>query len=1489
MNEGKSSIYKGKGFILKTANKEYINNSICNRSKNKSSRNNKKYIFVERKKSTFSRYNPVVMPILFNKNNKKKNEYMKKNDINILNEGEINSFLLRNKAFRLTWSCIIKKIKKEIDMQISKNLSNIFEEIFLYSISNNEQLPLILMTAGTNVADHEIIIDTLSYEFKRWNYKKGRISEDSDILKLLCKSEKKGRSDNNYRSGNNDSCFDDRHCKDEPYEDNDIYVCSLNSSTSNNINSSIYNIYNQLYKEYKMRSFLAKYRKKKGNNDNDNYGYGYDNSYDVGMHTRRTSSRDSFSCIKNERDSGISNFSFFLNKEMDQECKINKRMVSIDKLVELYKLMSEVNMRKGGGSSHKGQSGVHTPSLDATDDKYNESNNDNNIGNNSGKVGGVKSNSSSNNSNSSDGSYCSYDDNSDNLRINYRKLELYNKQNEYFADGRKKVRVVVLIHDCEYFNINILNGILNVLINLRIDSKMCLSVILGVSTPSFFFNRITTPDTQSKLRIKTVDILNNKLICEYICNSILFENFLPFMINFRTMHAIKLLLHKNNQSVSHLVYILYILTKEFYDNNLLSFLSLPIYYYLNDEQGNDNLEFQTEYSPYTFVRSNQKSFSNYLKYDIRTLHKKIICLCYSSNLYYRHLSYLKKVYSNVLVHNYFLLHGKDSIVHTPTNSDNELINFTLKRNRSNKKKKKKKKSKDDDNASCHSLSSDPERGSFTNTDKLSTDVNMVSVHWDEKRETTKKRKNSVHLHSSGGMAHQLSGKTLLTQQGEGSGKNLQNGIKNEYEEKNAVNDQHDTNAQYGRSTFNINGVTKQNETTDEQGSSTQNYSIFNRNLHAWQFKANTINWWFDHPFKDLIYSYENKKIKDNFINNIDKLLESTEEKCVKNLYDINNIKDINKCLCESSLPTCVLQLIERKYAFNIAINFINIVIKCKSEYANSLKRAEYFRKLFENFEKVKWQENTSILYIEELYKIVERDVKKCISFLIDIITPYYYKNQEILLDMLKEFKKYYTTVYAIVYNLEDYLYLLKEKECQKDKETYMNDDFAKSCTVYSVSYSIYYSLLTKLDDLIQMLRQYINEKKGAPGGSTTTTAANGNLKRLVNCNVSNETHPEQGLVAEMRTELEAGSEAQMQSGNTKDDNEFNTNGEAYQFGRNTKYRKKNEGRTGMTMKKKAYKRYLTIQNSSLKNRQNGEHMKQINVEDILELLNQFVHDYLYLLLLPPIYHHPLAYELIIHRPDRDFTDIMTRDIKYELLQTLCYTKPYKTGSLMCSCCFFPENLENSDPNTNIVCDNKIYLNPYYDNISSLEDLVNIYRIYEKCNKTMDLYNLFILFLNIKIDTLGKYSMETTKELQSKSLQKEGDDYLYGEVLQEYYLKFIVAVSTFCSFFKILKPPNVSALLNYNEKGEEIFDDDDIDDNTTKGREGANAEESVTKFLADIKKSLQGCTSKKLLFGKLYYNQTIVSRELYLQRMIDYNSEYKNQVHFENDNIKRQKN
>ncbi|SBS84226.1 conserved Plasmodium protein, unknown function [Plasmodium ovale] len=1455
MNDVRNPVYRGKGFVLKGANKEYIDEE----SSKSSIKKRKKYMYIDKKKNIFNKYNPVVLPLLSRNCKTKKNGNIVEKDIDVLNEGEINSFLLRNKAFRLTWSCIIKQVRKEIDIQITKNLSSVFEEIYLYSKSDNQYLPLILMTAGTNVADHEVIIDTLSYELKRWNYqkeKRARMHSGDD------EGKREGNCPNGSGSGS-DCLGGDGNAHRDPRDDDDIYVCSLNSSTSNNVNSAICNIYNQLYKEYKMRSVLMKCRGKRvrwnnhkgdvirisprrsGSNGRGGDGDGKGNGDDEG------------------EEEGIPLSHLSWSKCMESRPKMVKKTVNMDNLVELYKNMSELNRKKdlnGEKSVEKGRTDLYSI-------------------------------------------YEEIQERNDELLEHYGELEVYNKKNDYFVDGRKKVRILILVHDCEYFNINILNGILNVLINLRIDYKLCLSVILGVSTPSFFFNRITTPDTQSKLRIKTVDILNNKLVCENICNNLLFENILPFILNFRTMHAIKVLLHKNNQSISHLIHILYILTKEFYDNNLFSFLALPMSYYLKGGSGKgrirsgnkiarsgstsagsrmsefrddrwdgdscsgesghgnalgDDWEVSTEeYSPYTFVRSNHKTFSNYVKYDVRVLHRKIISLCYSSNLYYTHLSFLKKKYSAILVQNYYTLHGKDSIVHTPTNSDNDLENFTLKR------KKKDKKASVGECKKVESPTCEKKNNTSLVAETTILDSKDCTDYYDRKyenggRSMIKSEKTGI---SSKEGDYTLS--SVVEEVPEVEEVATAEEIAKAEDEERTVASSHEGDSS------NLNKTKKikvEEEKAKEKGSS----GTFDRNLYAWQFKANTINWWFDHPFKDLVYLYENEKMKTNIKKDIDTLSDNVEEskRMQQKLHDINSVKEINKYLCEEAIPKCMLQLIERKYAFNIAINLINIILKCKSEYTNSIKRVEYFKKCFENFEKVRSNENKNILHIEEIYKVVENDVKKCINFLIDIITPYYFKNQEILLEILKEFKRYYTKIYAMVYNLEDYLYLLKEKEFQKDKEIFMNDDFSKNFS-YSFSYSLYYSLLFKIDDLIEMVRIYIHEQKMKIHPNLQSGGGNSSSMR------------------DTRGDANKGNEDYMENGDG--DNHME------------RKRKCNYGEKIGVSKKKVFMRYLTIQNNTLCSKDNDKMGKEITLEDLSHSLNVFIHDYLYLLLLPPMFYHPLAYDLIIHKPDKEFTDIMTRDIRTELLQTLCYTSPYKTGSLMCSCCFVSDNPPNSDFNTNIVCDNKIFLNPYYDNLSTLEDLVNMYRIYERSQKTVDLYNLFIFFVNIKIDKFLGYSVEDnvhnhnqvdySKHVDSKMLGKgplkEKENPLYAEMLQEYYLKFIIAVHTFCSFFKILKPPNVSALLNYTEKDCDNFSDDYGDDATAKG-ETYNSEESISRFLADIKKSLQGCTSKKLLFGKLYYNQTIMSRELCLQKMVQYNSDYKEEIPCANGTNKRQK-
>ncbi|ETW32789.1 hypothetical protein PFTANZ_06491, partial [Plasmodium falciparum Tanzania (2000708)] len=479
---------------------------------------------------------------------------------------------------------------------------------------------------------------------------------------------------------------------EDSYDDNDdVYVCSLNSNTSNNINSAVYNIYTQLYRDYKMRYFLKKYKKKDGRN---NYNNGVKNAYISNETRKRTrnysNSSNSYNLNRDDIDNDCDNTcdvsnhnSFvrlsFLNKEFREDNKvINKNMVNIDRLIDLYKKMSELNMKNISEEEIEGLSKkrvftnkYNSDNIYNMDEMYNVMNSKDVMF--TSPKGGYKNNKGS-------GIYKDMNESNNSFIKEYGPLELYNKQNNYFYDGRKKVRIIILIHDCEYFNINILNGILNILINLRIDNKICLSVILGVSTPSFFFNRITTPDTQSKLRIKTVDILNNKLMCDRICNILLFENLLPFILNFKTVHAIKLLLHKNNQSISHLIHILYILTKEFYDNNILSFLCIPMNYYLNictnDDEEKEKMD--SNYSAYTYVRSYQANLSNFFKYDIRKVHQKIISLCYSSNLYYRHLSYIKKKYSTILIKNYFQLHGPDSVVHTPRHSDDEPEFFNLK-------------------------------------------------------------------------------------------------------------------------------------------------------------------------------------------------------------------------------------------------------------------------------------------------------------------------------------------------------------------------------------------------------------------------------------------------------------------------------------------------------------------------------------------------------------------------------------------------------------------------------------------------------------------------------------------------------------------------------------------------------------------------------------------------------------------------------------------
>ncbi|ANQ07149.1 Uncharacterized protein PCOAH_00014050 [Plasmodium coatneyi] len=1372
-NERRSTVYKGRGFILKTANKEYIESS--NRKKTKSTLH-------DRRKNIFNKYNPVVLPLLGNYKSRK-GEQSAKNDINLLNESEINSFLLRNKAFRLTWSCIIDKIQKEIDVQISKNLSNVFEEIYSYSVSNHEYLPLILMTAGTNVADHEIIIDALSYELKKWNYNKGGRRGGADthrgtlngesvhspviatsavphaglnILKSLKKvdaswgesdmssggektppsegeHEEQMKGDHSWVSRNKEveegqsrekkrrlnGSFDEVTLNQlESHDENDVYLCSLNSSTSNNVNAAIYNIYSQLYREYKTRAFLAKYRKKRGSNGGENY------PGEVRVSPRRMNSNDAGVNSSSGKKRDISSCPFIPNGEGHSTYhKVSKNMVSIDKLIELYKQMSEIDKKREVSKNGEKNTARSIGMCDI---------------------------------------YSQMGEESDDFFPADAEISLYSEQNGYFEDGRKKVRVIILIHDCEYFNINVLNGILNVLINLRIESRLCLSVILGVSTPSFFFSRITTPDTQSKLRIKTIDILNNRIICERVCDDLLFGDTLPFIVNFRTMHAIKLLLHKNNQSISHLVHILYILTKEFYDNNLFSFLSLPMGYYLGDHLCGDigsNLQGSfsgddppTEYSPYTFVRSNQKSFSDYAKFDMRALHRKIICLCYSANIYYAHLSFLRRKYSSILVQNYFTLHGKDSIVHTPTNSDAEMDNFTLKRKAN--------------------------RGSVSNTNhsgktvKADVSVGYTQSGGDQTVPVGRKDPSNTHQHG--------------------------------YEEQTKWENDNTFDA----SQFSC--AEGSDPSAPPMGKKKKKNARQKHPRVAVQGEHNKL--------VDLVYSYKNEKLGSSLKSEIDALLDSTEEKNISNLYDVESVQEVNKYLCEVALPRAILQLIERKYAFNIAVNLIDTIIRCKNEYSNSIKRVDYFRRLFLNFEKTKWKDNKSILYIEEIYKVVENDIKKCISFLIDIVTPYCFKNQEVLLGMLKEFKNYYTGVYALVYNLEDYLFLLKEKEKEKEKDLFTNDDFAKcSSSRYSFSFSVYYSLLFKLDDLIEMLRTFLTQQRINSNGGNTTGAGRGD-------DVDRETYSP--LVG---------------------------------------HRQK-----GASEKKKAYKRYLTIQNSSLKGRLKDDTERRVNVEDISNSINLFLHEYLNMLLLPPLFCHPLAYEMVMHKPDKEFTDLMTRDIKTELLQTLCYTNPYKTGSLICSCCSFPENTTNADMSTNIVGDGKVYLNPYYDNVSTLEDLINVYRIYERCNKTVDLYNLFILFVNVKVDG--------TADGVAPSVVPSSEAPLCTQILQEYYLKFIIAVNTFCSFLKILKPPNVSALLNYTEKCDNISDDEADEEGSLNRGDHHNGDESIGKYISDIRKSLQGCTSKKLLFGKLYYNQTIVSREMHLQRLLmQNNTDFRSEV------------
>ncbi|SOV15126.1 conserved Plasmodium protein, unknown function [Plasmodium sp. gorilla clade G2] len=1581
MNEKKNTILKGKGYILKGANKEFIEDK------------KKRDSFIDKKKKNiFSRFNPLALPLLgknklYEEDDKcdmkkrRSNEKSKEGNINInvLNENEFNSYLLRNKAFRLTWTSIIEKIKHEIDIEIYKNLNNVFEEIYLYSISNNEYLPLILITAGTNVADHEIIIDALSYELKIWNnhnnnnnnkkkeekyymnksgnlfdyvhgegkdyiyekikrdmnkkdnmndkininqsdhlydkiYKnKGNFiftsnqecvdnfmnpTHDDNKIKEKDKKKKKKRrkkqrtfngniytndgstfnsNDNNDIKNENNYDYNDKYndkYNDEYNDDNDdVYVCSLNSNTSNNINSAVYNIYTQLYRDYKMRYFLKKYKKKSVHNNNMNNPYVSSDRRKRTRNYSNSSNSNNLNMDEQDDDYNISNNNSFvrlkfLNKEFKEDNKLihNKNMVNIDRLIDLYKKMSELNKKNISEEEVEG----YVNKYNTDNIIYNMEQMNNNIMDSKGVMfasseGIYKKNKGSDinikdikNVNNMNGVNNMNDCNNSFIK-HYGRLELYNKQNNYFYDGRKKVRIIILIHDCEYFNINILNGILNILINLRIDNKICLSVILGVSTPSFFFNRITTPDTQSKLRIKTVDILNNKLMCDRICNILLFENLLPFILNFKTVHAIKLLLHKNNQSISHLIHILYILTKEFYDNNILSFLCIPMNYYLNiytDDEEKEKMD-SNDYSPYTYIRSYQANLSNFFKYDIRKVHQKIISLCYSSNLYYRHLSYIKKKYSTILIKNYFQLHGQDSVIQTPRNSDDEPEFFNLK------------------------------------TKKL-----------DHKKE--KKHIQRVDIESE----------------------SINNDIINDNEKKNH----------------------------------------FDRARYAWEFKTKTINWWYDHPFKDLIYLYENETIKNNKKEEIiDKLLNEDDYNNKKevinnidnningnnNLYDIENVKEINKTLCSFSLPLNVLQLLERKYAYNIAINLINIIIKTKSEYTTSIKRSEYFRNLFENYEKIKWNENKNILYIEQLYNIVEYDIKKCINFLIDMMTPYYFKNHQVLLNVFKEFKEYYTNIYPIVYNLEDYIYLLKEKEYKKNQELYINDDFSKTYT-YSFSYSIYFSLLSRLDDMLEMLRNVIQmeeQKKNQANKCPPFDGNKFNMKENISFNNSIRKREEYvddsycvSSMGEYKEENEMNKNNHNNNHNSNNHNSNNNNHNSNNhnncndveinghhnppvnynnldndsddiFNSNaTKYYPSNNiNIEDIDNKKKRFKRYLTIDNKSLKKKKNYEH-NNINAEDISNCINLFIHDYIYLLLLPPISYHPLAYELILYKPDKDFTNIMTRDIKKELLTTLCYTNPYKTGNLMCSsCCLFKDNPYNNNPENNIINNNKIYLNPTYDNISTLEDMVNLYRLYEKCNKTIDLYNLFILYLNLKVNKYSSICIndknknttiknnnnnninrqckdeQDVKSSHSNRMKYKQTDNLATDILQEYYLKFIITINTFCSFLKILKPPNVSALLNYNEKNgnnddyyedDEYYNNDNNTNHTRKGNKNKNknndnyntSQDSIIQFLKEIKKSLQGCTSKKLLFGKLYYNHIIASREYYLQNFIENNNE-----------------
>ncbi|VWU51560.1 conserved protein, unknown function [Hepatocystis sp. ex Piliocolobus tephrosceles] len=1646
MNTGKGSVYRGKGFILRCASKEFIeNNNVKTHSLHQ------KNIFVESKKNNiFNKYNPVVLPLIsrnLNKNRKseienddndkdnndkdnngkdnsdirKKNKKGVKN-INILNESEINSFLLRNKAFRLTWSCIIKAVKKEIDIQVSKNLSNVFEEIYLYSISNNKYLPLILMTAGTNVEDHEIIIDTLSYELKKWNYnKKGNRdnsnNDPSDGYIGQNNYEQINYNDNSMRREKNKFDF----YKNEENDDNnekDSYVCLLNSSTSNSVNSAICNIYNQLYKEYNMRLLMKiqsgsrkrNIRTKSYNNIDDikkkmklnsfNCGI-YSNSFDekmgehidekmgehidekMGEHIdeKMGENIDKKMDKKNGNDleKSVSNCFLNLNNTFEEDCKFNKKSINLDQIVELYKNMSQLYMNKNISQN-----------LSNMDEYKKEGGSGTSFGEYNGNMGF-----SSKKKMSFLLEELEKNNKKEVIEMNDLELELYNKQNSYFADGRKKVRIIILIHDCEYFNINVLNGILNMLINLRIDNKICLSVVLCVSTPSFFFNRITTPDTQSKLRIKTIDILNNKIVCENICDSLLYQNIIPFMLSFRTMYAIKLLLYKNNQSISHLVHILYILTKEFYDNNLFSFLSLPMDYYFNlinsdntilnelnqhdehdqynqqsdrinngDISGNTLNRQTTEYSPYTYVRSNQKSFVNYIKYDISILHKKIIALCYSSNLYYAHMHYLKKKYSTILLKNYYQIHGDNSVVHTPGNSDNELEVFTL--------KKKKKEKKGDNDGGCGGSGGSGGSGGGHG----SGHGEVLDTHQNNENNNKKEEINSQCSYISNVDKSNMQKDEVIREDDErcNGGSNNNNSNNNS---SSSSNNNNNNNSSSNNNNNNNNNKEEEKEGGFNDNTSENNDEIkllkeeneitFDRNEYAWQFKANTINWWYDHPFRDLIYSYDtlkkedvlkkenalkkslSKKLNSNKIKHViresvkgvsDEKEEEEEKENMyeentyksRNLYDVENVKEINKDICEVSLPICVLQLIERKYAFLIAINLINIIIsKCKSEYTNnSLKKNEFFKNLFECSEKIKWSDMENIVFIEEMYKIVENEVKKCINFLIDCISPYYFKNEKILYEILLEFKIYFSNIYVIVYNLEDYLYLLKEKEYKKNTKNFINDDFLKNIN-YSFSYSIYYSMLSKLDDIIEMFRKFMENKKNniytdtsIETGDTTTNKMYSKINDNTMTNTSSfmkKKNDKFNVYNNYNTESNGENSAfefDRTSGSGKqNDNDNNDNNihlvdkEENNSNSNTYNNMQDNTDISIDITKRIVRRYLTIENYSLidKNKDNeierGE--KLITVEVLSNNLNLFIHDYLYLLLLPPVHYHPLAHELIIHKPSRDFTEAMTRDIKTELLEMLCYTNPYRTGSLMCQCCLLPRNLSNSNKSTNIINQNKIFLNPYLDNISKLEDLVNMYRIYERCNKTIELYNFFIFFINIKIDKFMGYSIEKKKNIITKEEEKknqpglkknkkmeetaknevttkqgeiindenQNNKELCTQILQEYYLKFIIALNTFCSFLKILKPPNVSALLNYadDDDDEYLSGDDYYDrkDDTRDSKNNVDTEEiSVGKLLIDIKKSLQGCTSKKLLFGKLYYNQTIVSRELLLQKFLEYN-------------------